>query len=65
MRLQDTVSGCMSDRPVTLPPDRPLIDAFVLMIEYDVRHVPVVDAGRLVGILSNRDVRRAFLAQSE
>ena len=44
--------------PVTLPPDAPVADALALMARYRISGVPVTDDdGRLVGILTNRDLR--------
>ena len=44
--------------PLTLPPDALVSDALELMERYHVSGVPVTDAdGRLVGILTNRDLR--------
>jgi acetoin utilization protein AcuB len=53
------VSDCMTRHPVTLPPSATLVEAEELMKSGDCRHVPVVDAGRIVGMLSDRDLRRA------
>lgn len=44
--------------PVTLPPGAPVADALALMSRYRISGVPITDeAGRLVGILTNRDLR--------
>ena len=47
--------------PVTIEPERPLADALDLMARYSISGIPVVvsDSGKLVGILTNRDVRFA------
>jgi len=60
MRLNDMVGGWMTDNPVTIAPDRPVIQAYALMAERDIRHLPVVADGKLVGILSDRDLHRAI-----
>jgi acetoin utilization protein AcuB len=59
MRLKETASGWMTDDPVTLAPDRPVIEAYALMIGHGVRHLPVMKAGNLVGMISDRDLQRA------
>ncbi|AEA12381.1 signal-transduction protein [Thermoproteus uzoniensis 768-20] len=47
----------MTENPVTIAEDAPLLDAVEKMRELNVRHLPVVDKeGKLVGILSVRDV---------
>ena len=44
--------------PVTLPPDAPVASALELMRRYHISGVPITNAdGRLVGILTNRDLR--------
>jgi acetoin utilization protein AcuB len=58
MRLNDMVGGWMTDNPVTIAPDRPVIEAYALMAENEVRHLPVVKDGKLVGIVSDRDLHR-------
>ena len=51
--------------PLTIHPDATLADALALMQEYNISGIPVVEgggnghAGKLVGILTNRDVRFA------
>ncbi len=46
--------------PVTIGPDATLADALALMKTFHISGIPVVEAsGRLVGILTNRDVRFA------
>lgn len=43
----------------TLNDDAHLLDAVLLMRSANLRHVPVVNQGRVVGVLSDRDVQRA------
>jgi IMP dehydrogenase len=50
-------SGMIVD-PITLPPHRPIRDALELMARYHISGIPITQAdGRLVGILTNRDLR--------
>jgi len=37
-----------------------LLAARALMVEHDVRHLPVQDGNRLVGVLTDRDLERAM-----
>jgi CBS domain-containing protein len=53
------VSQLMTADPHTIPPDTPLAVALASCRARHFRHLPVVDDGRLVGILSDRDLRRA------
>jgi IMP dehydrogenase len=43
--------------PVTLPPDALVSDAVALMERYHISGVPITDDDKLVGILTNRDLR--------
>ncbi len=51
------VSRWMSTNLKTVAPGDGLADAFELMKENRIRHVPVVDKGKLVGLISDRDLR--------
>lgn len=48
--------------PLTVRPDDRLVHARRMMLDRDVGRLPVVDAGRLVGILTERDVARSLRA---
>ena len=58
------VSGWMTHGPETIEPDDTTEHAAVLMIHGGFRHLPVVDGGRPVGILSIRDLVRIALDDS-
>jgi CBS domain-containing protein len=53
----------MTPNPRTIAPDRPFGHALHLMHEGGFRHVPVVDSGRLLGVVSSRDALGPDLAQ--
>ena len=53
MRVRDW----MSPDPVTVSPSTSVREARQLMRYYGVRHLPVVERERVVGMLSDRDVR--------
>ena len=56
-RVKRSESGMIVD-PITLPPTALVGDAEKLMAEYRISGVPIVDPGeRLLGILTNRDLR--------
>ena len=55
----------MTRKPQTVDCDKPLNHALHMMYEGGFRHVPVVDHGRLVGIVSARDALGSELAQFE
>lgn len=47
---------------VTVSPDTTLADAYRTMQEKSIRHLPVVDGTRLVGVVTDRDLRLATSA---
>jgi len=51
-------SGMIAN-PITLPPDLPVGEALAVMQRYRVSGVPITKDGKLVGILTNRDIRFA------
>lgn len=50
-----TVKEVMSDRPIVVAPDTPLESAARLMLDRKVGCLPVVEDGKLVGILTETD----------
>lgn len=56
----ETAGQAMSSPAVTIAPNRTIHDAARLMIEDGVNRLPVVEAGKLVGILTRSDIVRAF-----
>src|SRR5579884_3268136 len=55
-RVKRSESGMIVD-PITIDPDQKIADALALMKRYRISGVPVTRNGRLVGILTNRDLR--------
>ncbi len=55
-KVKRSESGMITE-PVALPPDKRLKDACQLMDRYHISGIPIVDGKRLVGILTNRDLR--------
>ncbi len=55
-KVKKSESGMIVD-PITIEPDRRVSDALKLMNQYSISGVPVVKKGKLVGILTNRDLR--------
>jgi CBS domain-containing protein len=58
---QGQVQSYMTPDPLTLPPDHSPSEAAQIMSERKFRHIPVVEGGRLVGIVSIRDLVGAGL----
>ncbi len=59
MRAKRVVTDIMTPNPVTVIPRNAIRTAINLMREGGYRRLPVVDRGRLVGIITDRDLRRA------
>ena len=57
------VADVMTRDPRTISPDRPFGHALHLMYEGEFRHVPVVENGRLLGMVSARDALGSDLQQ--
>jgi IMP dehydrogenase len=55
-RVKRSESGMIVD-PITIEPERKISDALAVMKRYRISGIPVVKEGRLVGILTNRDLR--------
>jgi IMP dehydrogenase len=57
-KVKRSESG-MIVNPITLPPDVPIARALELMEKFRISGVPITEGKRLVGILTNRDLRFA------
>lgn len=49
----------MTANPFTVSPERSIPEALTVMQEHGVRHLPVVDSGRVVGVISRNDIAAA------
>ncbi|HEU4319636.1 MAG TPA: CBS domain-containing protein [Acidimicrobiia bacterium] len=57
---EKTVADVMTAEVISLPPTADHVDAARLMERAKIKRIPVVDEGRLVGVVSRRDILRAF-----
>lgn len=57
-KVKRSESGMIVD-PITLGPDATLAEAEAIMSRYHISGVPITENGKLVGILTNRDIRFA------
>jgi IMP dehydrogenase len=55
-KVKKSESGMILD-PITTSPDAPISEALALMEKYRISGVPVTEKGRLIGIITNRDLR--------
>ena len=55
-KVKRSESGMIVD-PITLPPDKLIGDALEVMRKFSISGIPITKRGKLVGILTNRDLR--------
>lgn len=55
------VSEVMDDEPITCGPDDTVETAATLMHDHDASRLPVVEGGRLVGLIARGDILRAIV----
>ena len=53
MRVRDL----MSDKPITVDPETPMLEARQRMLEERIRHLIVTEGPSVVGIVTDRDIR--------
>jgi CBS domain-containing protein len=54
----------MTPNPTTVTPETTISDVWELMRELEIRHVPVVEGGALVGVVSDRDLAYLDMARA-
>lgn len=59
------VRSIMTPNVVTVSPEQDLSDCMRIMTDKRVRHLPVIEDGRQIGVLSIGDVMKAVLAEQE
>src|SRR6266566_2413953 len=62
---QTPVSQVMTGNPVTVKPDDRLEGCMAMMAERGFRHLPVLDAGKVVGVISIGDVVKDIILDLE
>lgn len=63
--LDMTVEQVMTAPPVTVEPKTPVMNALALMTKRRIRHLPVVDSGRMIGFVSIGDLVKHRLDKVE
>jgi CBS domain-containing protein len=63
--MREPLEHWMTRRPRTVTPDSDLDEALRIMVEGSFRHLPVTEGGKLVGMLSMRDISRVSLEQEK
>ena len=59
------VSEIMSDKVVTVRSEQTIEDCMALMTEKRIRHLPVIDGGKLAGVVSIGDLVKEVIADRE
>lgn len=54
--LNESVASVMTTPIVTIPPETPVMNALSLMTRRRIRHLPVIDGGKMVGFVSIGDL---------
>ncbi len=58
--MEQVIGKYMVKSPYVAEPDNSLFDAQSVMSDCGIRHLPILDEGKLVGLLSERDLRAAM-----
>jgi len=53
------VQHWMTRNPITIEADTAFLEARLILKEKRIRHLPVVDRGKLIGVITDRDVKEA------
>ncbi len=61
MKRQHSIEQVMVSPPLTVSPDYPLEEAARLMVDHKIGSLPVVDAGHLIGIITETDIFKQFV----
>ena len=62
---QTSVDQVMTGNPMTVKPDDPLQGCMAMMAERGYRHLPVLDAGKVVGVISMGEVVKNIIGDLE
>jgi CBS-domain-containing membrane protein len=62
--LGTTVADVMSPKPLTVGPDEPLSQIAAIMAKQKIHTIPVLEGGKIVGIIGKMDLIRALARES-
>jgi CBS domain-containing protein len=60
-----SVSEIMTPHLITVGPDRDIVECMELMTEKRIRHLPVLEGGRIAGMISIGDVVKAIISEQK
>jgi CBS domain-containing protein len=63
--LNTPIEEIMTKKMITVNSDQPLEECLELMTRYHIRHLPVQDKDKLIGIVSMRDVMEMLISVKE
>jgi len=52
------IKDIMTPNPFTIGPEKSVLEALLMMYQHDIRRLPVIENGRLVGIITDRDIKQ-------
>jgi len=58
MKQRVPVSQIMAKVVIVITPNKKVSEAYQLLQEYDIRHIPVVEGTKLVGVISKNDLTK-------
>ena len=62
---QARVRDFMTPNPLCVPPETPVSEAVLIMLERGFRHLPVQEAGKILGVISIGDVVKSIIQALE
>jgi CBS domain-containing protein len=57
------IAECMTSDPITVAPDVSVLDAARLMLKHKIGGLPVVEGGRVVGMITESDLFRLLIRE--
>ena len=63
--VASTVAEAMTTKPVTVSPESGIEDVARLMVDKKLHTIPVVDKGKLIGVIGKEDILRTLLPCDE
>jgi CBS domain-containing protein len=63
--LNTPIEEIMTKKMISVRPDQPVEECLELMTKYHIRHLPVQDGEKLIGLVSMRDVMTMILSVKE
>lgn len=65
VKQDSLIKDRMSDQLITLAKDDKLADALLITCSKDVRHIPIVEDKKIIGLVSDRDIKRNLPTRSD